>query len=532
MQDTVAALPPAPPTEGEGRKKATTKAERRAIQEEQRARKEAAKAAGGGGKGGSNTGGGGGGGGGGSNHSGGGTGAGASKPAVTGGTSGGPPRPTAARMQHDDAKRVQELHKKQVAPRTTALKQVPLFAHLPQYEKDSSLSAAAVAKGNIHPAVLRLGLQISEGIITGSNARVVGMLRAFQQFIRDFEPPATKVFSRELDAALKLQIQYLVDCRPQSMAMGNGIKWIKNKVTVAPPHLSNEQVKEMLCASIDTFISEKIHIADQAIIANAISRVAPGDVVLVYSSSYVVEKVLLHTWQQGINFRVIIADAGPRFEGRELMRRLLAAGLRCTYVNLHALSYMMPEVTKLLLGASSMLLNGTLVARAGTALVCMLAHEHGVPALVCCETYKFAERVLLDSICFNELGGSLAPTAHRPSPPTPLWLWSWFGDLLPTPPILADPDELIPQAQRPGTAGRPVGGTNTSPAANAASAGGTAGSGGCIADWRDIPRLKLLNLLYDATPMKYLTMVVTEVGVIPPTSVPAVIREASAREAN
>ena len=30
--------------------------------------------------------------------------------------------------------------------------------------------------------------------------------------------------------------------------------------------------------------------------------------------------------------------------------------------------------------------------------------------------------------------------------------------------------------------------------------------------------------------MKYLTMVVTEIGVIPPTSVPAVLREAAARE--
>jgi translation initiation factor eIF-2B subunit delta len=137
----------------------------------------------------------------------------------------------------------------------------------------------------------------------------------------------------------------------------------------------------------------------------------------------------------------------------------------------------------------------------------MLAHSHGVPALVCCETYKFAERVLLDSICFNELG---------------------------------DPDELIPPPLRPatgvaGSAPATAPAPTAPPAAPAAGGGVTtasAGGGGTgsVADWRDIPRLKLLNLLYDATPMKYLTMVVTEVGVIPPTSVPAVIREASARE--
>ncbi len=253
------------------------------------------------------------------------------------------------------------------------------------------------------------------------------------------------------------------------MAMGNAIKWLKLRVGHTPPHLPDDKVREMLIGQIDTFIHERITLADEAIIGYAFSRIVPGDVVLVYASSYVVERVLLYAMQRDVTFRVIVADAGPKFEGREMMRRLLDAGLRCTYAGLHALSYLMPEVTKLFLGASSMLVNGTLVARAGTALVSMLAHEHNVPVLVCCETYKFCERVLLDSICYNELG---------------------------------DPDDLVH-----------------------ADANGPSP----IDEWRDMPKLKLLNLLYDATPMKYLTMVVTEAGVVPPTSVPVIIREDAAR---
>ena len=100
-----------------------------------------------------------------------------------------------------------KAHARPITPRTPANKQVPLFHHLPQYEREASLSAAAVAKGNIHPVVLRLGLQMAEGLITGSNARVVAMLRAFQSVISDFDCPPSKVLSRELEVHLSKQIQ-------------------------------------------------------------------------------------------------------------------------------------------------------------------------------------------------------------------------------------------------------------------------------------------------------------------------------------
>ena len=46
-----------------------------------------------------------------------------------------------------------------------------------------------------------------------------------------------------------------------------------------------------------------------------------------------------------------------------------------------------------------------------------------------------------------------------------------------------------------------------------------------LADWRDRSSLTLLNLVYDVTPIDFVMMVITEVGMIPPTSVPLIIRE-------
>lgn len=104
----------------------------------------------------------------------------------------------------------------------------------------------------------------------------------------------------------------------------------------------------------------------------------------------------------------------------------------------------MSQVNKVFIGAYAMLANGTLMSRVGTAMVGMMAKSFNVPFLVCCETYKFHERVQEDSMCFNELG---------------------------------DPEDLVDVHQNDTTSAR---GTAT-PAV--------------LADWRDVAKLKLLNLV-------------------------------------
>lgn len=43
-------------------------------------------------------------------------------------------------------------------------------------------------------------------------------------------------------------------------------------------------------------------------------------------------------------------------------------------------------------------------------------------------------------------------------------------------------------------------------------------------DWRDYSSLTLLNLVYDVTPPEFISLVITELGLIPCTSVPVVLR--------
>ena len=62
------------------------------------------------------------------------------------------------------------------------------------------------------------------------------------------------------------------------------------------------------------------------------------------------------------------------------------------------------QVTKVLLGAHALLANGYVMSRVGSSQMALLAKAYNVPVLVCCETYKFCERVQTDSFVFNELG--------------------------------------------------------------------------------------------------------------------------------
>lgn len=42
--------------------------------------------------------------------------------------------------------------------------------------------------------------------------------------------------------------------------------------------------------------------------------------------------------------------------------------------------------------------------------------------------------------------------------------------------------------------------------------------------WQDVDQLKLLNLAFDVTPPEFVDIVITDIGMIPCTSVPVVLR--------
>eukprot|EP00668_Euglena_longa_P012046 GGOE01014471.1.p1 GENE.GGOE01014471.1~~GGOE01014471.1.p1 ORF type:complete len:482 (-),score=117.84 GGOE01014471.1:184-1539(-) len=344
--------------------------------------------------------------------------------------------------------------------------------------KDTQHQSAKAAKRgrldltDLHPAILRLGIQYQTHEIRGGNARCIAMLQALKQVIQDYTPPQAETkpnHGRDVVQALNKPIQFLINCRKLSVSMGNAIAGLKHKINTtcdAEKDISLDDLKKTVSQYIDMFIYERIVDADRFITSHGVNKVAEGDAILTFGRSSAVEMILRTAKQEGRKFTVCVVDSGPAFEGKSFAQRLALHGISCTYILLTALSNVIGEVTKVFIGAAGVLTNGSVYSRIGTAMVCLMASHYQKPVLCCCETYKFTDKAWFNSLTSNEEG---------------------------------NPDDLMVNDD--------------------------AGAASQLGDWRKQENLSLVNMQYDLTPPEYITMLITEVGMIPPTSVPVIIRE-------
>jgi translation initiation factor eIF-2B subunit delta len=307
--------------------------------------------------------------------------------------------------------------------------------------------------------------------------------------------------ARHLTTHLSHQITYLSTCRPLSISQGNAIRALKLAIASVDPSTPESTAKTTLCEFIDSFIREKITVADQVIAESAAQKIQDGDVIVTFAGSSIVKETLILAHDQGKRFRVSVIDSRPLFEGKSLARALVNAGLEVQYSLVHATTHAIKDATKVFLGAHAMTSNGGLYSRVGTALVAMSAKERAsgveIPVIVCCETVKFTDRVALDSIVVNEIADA-DELVVNPSPDQITGIPD--EEDLPVP----DPKKKTSTVDPPAYSN----GTTKSPLTN----------------WKTTPNLQLLNIMYDVTPAEYVDMVITEMGSLPPSAVPIVHR--------
>lgn len=155
---------------------------------------------------------------------------------------------------------------------------------------------------------------------------------------------------------------------------------------------------------------DEISQADDQIASSAEVQIHPGDYVLVHQPSPTSQKFILRAATRR-RFTVLIA-ADPTRSAEEapyayFRKKLSALGIESVVIMNGGLMAHMPRISKVVLGARSVLANGAVVTDAGAGLIARAAKERGNPVIVLSGVYKLSPESSVEEETLIEWGSSM-----------------------------------------------------------------------------------------------------------------------------
>ncbi len=167
----------------------------------------------------------------------------------------------------------------------------------------------------------------------------------------------------------------LANARPAMAALAGAVRRILN----APGGLEGMKGEAAkLLSELDTAIE---HITGHA-------RPFLTGTIMTHSLSGTVLEVLTNCLSQIEHF--IVLEGRPRYEGREVARILSKEKALITLITDAQADIFLPQCHAVVVGADSILANGDILNKAGTALLAWAARGHRIPLYVLCETLKIS----------------------------------------------------------------------------------------------------------------------------------------------
>jgi len=177
------------------------------------------------------------------------------------------------------------------------------------------------------------------------------------------------------------------ECQPESLQ-----KMLKSGDNVSDWGKTVSDLKERVFEIIEEQLIE-VETSCEEISKQAIEHIHANEIILTIGRSRTVEKFLKHAAKTR-KFDVIVAEAAPGFSGHQMASNLAKSKINTTVITDSAIFAMMARVNKVIIGTTSILADGGLIAISGSRTVALAAKHYSVPFIVLGAVYKLTPRFL------------------------------------------------------------------------------------------------------------------------------------------
>jgi len=207
----------------------------------------------------------------------------------------------------------------------------------------------------------------------------------------------------------------LMSARPAMAPVFNIIARLLKAISEKSAEMDLPSIRRFTTSRADEVIRESRQAIAQ-IARYGSELIAGGDRIMTHSYSSTVVAVLREAFTKYRNIEVITTRSGPGRTGERVAQELGSYGIPVTFIDDAAIGLYISRVSKVVVGADRVCVDGKLVNGIGTYQLALAAKMAGIPFYVFCETLKFDPRLKGDEVDLEEKDTSEVVEAGRLPP--------------------------------------------------------------------------------------------------------------------
>ena len=173
---------------------------------------------------------------------------------------------------------------------------------------------------------------------------------------------------------------------------------LKISINKFPINVKTIIIKNFLIEQINNFIKNKIETKTIISDKSANHLIQDNDIILIYGKSKIFRNIIMSAHKNNIKFKIIFVDNRRENHMINEIEFFAKLGISVEYTYLNGVVGLIKNVTKVFIKAKSMLSNGYLQGQVGTSLLCCIANYFNKHVIAFCQTYKFWDKIMLNSI--------------------------------------------------------------------------------------------------------------------------------------